>query len=166
MRISIVIPAYTRTSRDIRVSTYPWGQDSRCTCFRDMIAYMKYGFDNILSYGMISYVRYMHAWYHTYLKSYLMVSWYHIPCWDHAYDFNNMISYIMKSWHDFIYVIWIWYHNFTWCDSICYICIICKSDPSSYYIVYHIVQYCTILCNIWLYCAISISIVRYSHHDA
>ena len=40
----------------------------------------------------------------------------------HAHDFNNKISCIMKSWHDFKYLIWIWYHNFTWCDFICYIC--------------------------------------------
>jgi len=56
-----------------------------------MIAYIEYGYDNILSYDMISYVIYacMISYIHEIIHDGCVISY--------AYNFNNMILYIIKS---------------------------------------------------------------------
>ena len=86
---------------------------------------MKYGYDNfklLLSYDMISYVIYACM---IYLKSYMMVLWYHIPCiWFQYYDFihheiktwfhicnMDMISPFHMMWFHMFFM-HVWYHTF------------------------------------------------------
>ena len=46
-------------------------------------------------------------WNHILLSIYHWAnSWCEIISWSHSYDFNNMISYALKSWCDFIYKSW------------------------------------------------------------